>query len=79
MIERKLPRVQGLALERNLHAVLSGHGIALLSDERMSVQLRLQPDLIALPRHEPHLDEGAFVECLPHGVVADRVFPSRIT
>src|SRR5262249_32285943 len=64
--------------ERDLDVVCALDGVALLAHKRMPAQLCLQPDLIALPRDEPDLDQRAVREPLEHRVAAHRLAATRI-
>src|SRR3954452_9730903 len=52
--------------------------VALLADQRVAAETRLDADLIALAGDERHLDERRGVERLDDAVMADRRLAARI-
>src|SRR5215468_5758022 len=78
MREREPVRVQSLARKRNRPQRIGTVDVALLADERVAAQARLQTNLIAASRHELHFDQRRAVEGFDDAVPADRVLPLRI-
>src|SRR4051812_10334379 len=82
MLEAEPPGMERLARKRESRrrALTSPGrpGVLPLSDERMPSQRRLDPDLIALPRVEPHLDHRGARKPLDDAVPADGLNAARI-
>src|SRR5262245_19199284 len=78
MIERQAPRVERVTLELDRPQAFGPVRVALLADERVPAQPRLDPDLVAAPRLQPHFDERRVAEALDDAVVADRFLRARI-
>ena len=76
--ERQPERVQRLARKRNRAQRVRPVDVALLADQRVPAQPRLDPDLVALAGHEAHLDQRRAAERFDHAVVADRFLAARI-
>ena len=78
MIEREATGVQGLAGKRDGPQRVGPERVALLADERVPAQPRLNPDLVAPPGAKAHLDERRVAVGLEHAIVADRLAGPRV-
>src|SRR5687768_6199227 len=72
MVEREAPRMQRVALELDRTQRPGSEGVALLADERVAAEPRLNADLIAPPAVQPHFDQRRLAVPLADAVVADR-------
>src|ERR1044071_6787129 len=79
VLERQPPGVQGLAPEVDVTKVVGTEYVALLADQRMAAQPRLESNLVALARLQTNLDQRRTREALQHPVVADRLLRLRVT
>src|SRR5204863_3664893 len=70
--------VERLAPERHGAQQLRSIDVPPLTDQRVAAQPGLNPYLVALPRHQPHFDQGRVAEGLEDAVLADRLFAPRI-
>jgi len=78
MRERQPVRVQRLSWELDRPQRVGPVGVALLADERVPAQARLDPDLIPFAGHETDLDQGSLAQRLDQAVVRHRLVPARI-
>src|SRR5215216_3012312 len=79
MLKRQAPGVQGLARELDVTQVIGTKDVALLADQRMAAQPRLQSNLVALAGLQTNLDQRRIREALQHPVMADRLLRLGIT
>src|SRR3954454_24141572 len=78
MTERQPIRMQCLPRKLNRTQRLGPISIPRLANERMPVEASLQPDLIAAPSDQPHLDQGRTTQRLNHSILTSRFLTLRI-
>ena len=78
MTERQPERVQRLSRKRDRAELLRPVDVALLADQGVAAQARLDADLIPFPRHELHFDHGRTRQLLDHAVMTDGFLAASI-
>src|SRR6476660_2642328 len=78
MPEPEPARVKRLTRELNRPEKIGTVRVPLFTDERVTAEPRLQPNLIAFPGDEPDLDERRALERFDHLVGTDRFLGARI-